>query len=105
MKIKEKCERRFASLWIGTHGGRLYRAIISKIARKVPTDGLHVNKVEKNVDELFQTRPTEQIRIADDECNSDDGEDNTLITEYDLLVAITKINPKKLREWAAYQGQ
>lgn len=46
--------------------GTPYRTTISKIARKVSTVGLHVNKIQKIVSELFDLRSTEQIREAND---------------------------------------
>ena len=70
-------------------------AIMSRITRRVRTDGLHVDSVRSIVDELFLTRPMEsRDRIVRDS-NGDDGERDYRITEEDLLDACSKINPNK----------
>lgn len=59
--------------------GTPYRTTISKIARKVSTVGLHVNNIQKIVSELFELRPTEQIREANDGHNGENGVNNIIV--------------------------
>lgn len=61
----------------------------------VQTEGLHVNKIQKIVDELFQTGSTERTGRADEGCNGDDGEGDLIIMEDDLIASSKKINPNK----------
>ena len=39
--------------------GRPYRTVMSRMARRVQTDGLNLNRVRSIVDELFLMRPME----------------------------------------------
>jgi hypothetical protein len=70
---KEKNWKEFCATLDIDPWGRPYRATISKIARKVSIDGLYVNKIQKKVGELFQMRPTEQIREANDGLNGENS--------------------------------
>lgn len=40
--------------------GKPYRAVVSRMALRVGTDGLHVDKIRSIVDEVFLTRPMER---------------------------------------------
>ena len=50
---KEFCATLIRDLW-----GRPYRVIMSRMARRTRTEGLHVDRIRDIVDELFLTRPT-----------------------------------------------
>lgn len=66
--------------------GRPYRAVMSRMALRVGTDGLHVDKVRSIVDEIFLTRPMERRQGTSRNRNGgEEGSDDYRITEKDLI--------------------
>ena len=68
---------------------------MTKLARKVRMDDLHVDKVRAIVHELFLTRSRDFICRIDGSINIGEGEGNCLITKEMLLNAGAGINPNR----------
>lgn len=83
--------------WIGIHGGRPYRAIMSRMARRTRAEGLHLDRARDTVDELFLTRPagSNDARSRNLIESADVDDDTCRIMVKDLCSAGKKINQKK----------
>ena len=87
---KERCRKEFYATVDRDPRGRPYRAIMSRMPRRMRTEGLHVDRARDILDALFLTIATgSRSRNL-----NEDGDDGCRVMVEDLRDAGKKINPK-----------
>lgn len=96
---KERCWRELSVTLDMDPWSRSYRATMSRMTRRVQTDGLQLDGVRSIVDELFLTRPTQRkqgtLRNTTEKSEEMSTAGSQRMPEEDLMDAYRRINPNK----------